>query len=198
VRRSHAAALARAVALASLLLLAPLAAHAAPSEETLIDFVLKWLNLVLLLGVIVYFAKAPVLRFFGERREGVAEELEQAGELLSNAEKRFAEWERKLAGLDAELEQIRAQARERAEAERERILSDAETAVARVRRDADAAMEQELRRSRAALRNEAAELAVELAGRILAEHMTDDDRAQLVDDFVSRVERAPDGPAARS
>jgi F0F1-type ATP synthase membrane subunit b/b' len=40
------------------------------------------------------------------------------------------------------------------------------------------------------LRAEAAELALELAGRLLREELTADDRERLVAEFVERIERA--------
>lgn len=96
-----------------------------------------------------------------------------------------------MVGLDAELAEIRQQARDRAEAERARILSDATASAERVRRDAKASVEQELRRARAELRAEAAELAVTLAGRLLSERMTASDGERLIEDFVTKIEQAP-------
>lgn len=183
------------------LVLAPAAARAAgaePPAEEVLDFFLKWLNLALVFGLIWYFGRDPIRRFFSERRASISDDLSEAAKVLGEAERRFAEWERRMAGLDAELAEIERQAAERAEAERARILADAEAAVQRVRRDSEAALEQEVRRARAALRAEAAELAVQLARDLLRERISDADRARLVDDFVTRVGSASAAPATRS
>jgi F-type H+-transporting ATPase subunit b len=174
--------------------LAPEVAHASePAGEAFVDILLKVLNLALLLGVIVWFGRDPIRRFFADRRQTIADGLGQAAKLLSDAERKYAEWERRMAGLDAELAEIRQQTRERAEAERTRILADAAASAERIRRDATASIEQELRRARTALRAEAADLAVTLAGGLLERRMTPSDGERLIEDFVTKVEQTPPG-----
>jgi F-type H+-transporting ATPase subunit b len=131
-----------------------------------------------------------VRAFFAERRHRIQGELKAAEDLRAEVEARYAEWQRKLAELDAELEQLRGRARERAEAERERILAEAGVAAERIRREAQSAIEQELRRSRIQLREEAADLAVELAGSLLRTQVTEADRERLLDEFIERVEQS--------
>jgi len=154
-----------------------------------------FLNFFLLIAVLVYFARKPLLDFFNERREKIQGDLQAAAELRRDAERRFAEWQRKLANIEEELEGIRAVSRERAEAEREHIIADANSSAERIRSDATAAIQQELRRSRKVLREEAADLAVELAGNLLRDHVTDADRERLVAEFIERIEHtsAPGG-----
>lgn len=170
--------------------IAPGAAHASgPAEEELLDILLKGLNLALVIGAIVWFGGAPIKSFFGDRRKSISTELGAAAKLLGETEKKYAEWERRVAGLDAELAGIREQARQRADAERDRILAEAEVAAERLRRDAASALEQETRRARAELRAEAAELAVTLAGKLLREGVSSSDGDRMIDEFVSKLEQ---------
>lgn len=150
------------------------------------------LNLLLLLAVLVYFARKPIQEFFAERRTGVQESLESAAALRDEAEARYAEWQRRLTDLDAELAEIRTRARERAEAEREKILRDAQASARRIREDAHTAVEHEIERARRALREEAADLAIELAGERLRAQVEDADRSRLLDEFIGRVESRED------
>ena len=168
--------------------------HAGP---TLSELLWQAGNLALLLGVIFYFARKPIQKFFADRRDAIRGELDEAAQLLEQAESRYAEWQRKLIALDDELETIRATSRQRAEEERESILADARDGAERIQRDASAAVEQELRRAQAQLRREASDLAVELAEKILKEEVSDGDRDRLMDEFISRVERAssPSSPS---
>ena len=48
--------------------------------------------------------------------------------------------------------------------------------------------DRELLTARVALRQEAAELAVTLAGSLLQQHTTDADRNRLVDEFIAKIE----------
>lgn len=156
------------------------------------------LNFVLLIAVLVYFARKPALAFFSERRDRIQGDLRSAAELKKQAEERYAKWQRRLADLETELASIRETSRERATTEREHILADARASAERIRRDASIAIEQELRRARARLREEASDLAIELAEGILREQVTEADRDRLLDEFVARVEpSATDGDGAR-
>jgi len=127
------------------------------------DLMWQAFNLVLLLGVIFYFARKPVRNFFADRRKEIQSDIEQASELLSSAEARHSEWQGRIVELEAELDEIRANARRRAEEEGETILAAARDAAERIKRDAVAAVDQELRRAHSELHEEAANLAVDLA-----------------------------------
>src|SRR5262249_18810355 len=100
--------------------------------------------------------------------------------------------QRRLVDLERELTEIRTGAQERADAERASLLADARAAAERIRSDAATAVERELRRARANLREEASQLAVELAAGILRETVTAQDRDRLIDEFIERVARSPE------
>ena len=149
------------------------------------------INLLIVLGVIGYFARTPLRAFLAERRQKIEEGIEAARAELADAERRLAECRERVASIDRTLEAIRSEVRGQAEREGERLLAEARASAERIGRDAAAAVEQELRRAREQLRGEAAELSVRLAGDLLRGRLTDADRTRLVDDFVERVERAP-------
>lgn len=183
-------------------LLAPASAFAEsapPAEGHTGTLVWHAVNLTALLLVLVYFLRAPIRGFFATRRRDIEHNLERAAAVLREAEERLAEWKSRMARLETEIAEIRRVAEERAEAERQRILADAAAAAARIRRDGAAAVEQEEHRAREALRKEAADLAIELAGEVLRQQVTDADRARLAEEFIARMETPPPRtPVARS
>jgi F-type H+-transporting ATPase subunit b len=155
------------------------------------------INFVLLLGVLVYFGREPIRTMFRDRRSQIQSDLDAAAEKLREAEARHTQLQRQLQRLDAELEKIRAQARQRAEQERDQILADARTAAERVRRDAEAAIQQEAQRARASLRSEAAELALSLAAERIRSELGASDRERLIDEFISVIESGRAAGASR-
>ena len=157
-------------------------------HDPVMEAVWQGANLALLVGVLVYFGRAPISEFFASRRDGIKTELTDAAELLTQAEERNAELQRRLVNLSSEIEGIREDAARRAEEEAERILAEAGAAAERIRRDAHAAVEQELRRAQSELRNEAADLALELAATKLTQNVSASDRDRLMDEFILRVE----------
>lgn len=160
-----------------------------------LHFFWEWVNLLILVGALFYFARRPVQSYLAERRARIEGDLASAAQLLSDAESRLADWSTRAARLDAEADDIRRSAREAAEQEGQRILADARAAAERIQRDAHSALERELNRARGRLRSEVAELAVDLAEKMLREHVQGADRSRLVDEFVARIEQGAGGPA---
>lgn len=166
--------------------LAPTAAFAA--SEGGMGMVWEVVNLALLVGVLVYFARKPVLAYLSERRGGIQENLEGAEKLLQQAESKLQEWSERAAQLDTEVESIRAAAKRAAEQERDAIIADAEATAGRIRASAGSVVDRELRAAKESLREEVADLATALASKILTEKVNDEDRLRLVDEFITRVE----------
>ena len=133
-------------------------------------------NTLLLLAVLIYFARKPVLTYLAGPRDTIAKNLDGAAQLLAEASLRLAEWNQKSASLDQEVATIRDATRRAAEAERDRILADARVTAARILQSASAVAERELQQARESLRGEAADLAVELAAKILREQVNDSDQ----------------------
>lgn len=176
----------RALGAVALLVMA-VAAPAAAAEEGGSDLPYLAFNFALLFAVLFYFARKPIQAFFGDRRAAIRKELDEAAAMKRHAEEHFAQWNRRIVDLDRELAEIRAGAQERAEAEHASLLADARAAGERIRTDAATAVEHELRRARAGLREEASQLAIELAAGILREKVTAEDRDRLIDEFIGRI-----------
>ena len=184
---------ARAFTVLALLVLAPHSALAAEGGGSM-ELVWQGVNLAIIVGVLYYFGRRPIAEFFASRREQIKTDLDSAADLLSQAELRNSEIQRRLAELDAQVEELRETSRRRADEESERILAEARKSAERIRNDATAAAEQELQRARRELRAEAAELAVKLAGELLERSVGDADRERLLDEFITRVEPGPGAP----
>lgn len=184
----------RAGALALLTSAVPALARAAGGEDAEggSAFLWEWANLLLLLAALFYFGRKPVMSYLAERRSAIERDLRSAQELLREAESRLRDWTARAAKLDEEVAGIQRLARETAEQEAARILADARAAAERIGRDAAAAVQREGERARARLRQEAADLAVASAERLLRAQIQPADGDRLFEEFVARIE----GPAA--
>ena len=153
---------------------------------------LMWqaVNLALLLGVLFAVARKPITAYFAERREQIQNDIKSADKLLAESKKQFSEWQGKLVELEAEVQTIRDETRQRAHDERDQIVAAAHDSAERIRADAVAAVDQELRRAQVELREEAANLAIDLAASMITEQVDDRDRDRLLDEFITRVEPA--------
>jgi F-type H+-transporting ATPase subunit b len=156
------------------------------------DLIYQTGNFLLLLGVLFFVARKPVVAYFAGRREQITNDLDRAAALLGEAEERQAEIQARLGDLETQLAEIQELSRQRAEEESERILAKAREAADRMQSDAMEATAQELLRAQQELRAEAAGLAVDLATEILKEQVGDSDRQRLLDEFITRVEPRSD------
>jgi F-type H+-transporting ATPase subunit b len=188
----------RALLASPLVLLPRVALAAAEGGAAGADLLYPTINFLLLVGALVYFTRKPIQAFFADRRDSIRKELDEASGLHRQAEENFARWQRQLVDLEREVESIRTTARERAEHESEQILADARASAERIRGDAANAVDQELRRAQKRLREEASDLAIELAAGILREQVTDQDRGRLLDEFIARVGETPRSHGAGS
>lgn len=157
-------------------------------HDPIVEAAWQGFNLLIVLGVLVYFGRGPVGEFFATRRSDIQKDLSEAADLLSQAEQRNADLQRRLADLSSEVENIHESTTRRAEEESERILADARATAERIRNDAQTAVDQELRRAKSELRDEAATIALELAAQKLSDNVSDADRERLMDEFITRVE----------
>jgi len=185
----------RAAAFAALLLAAPTFASEGGENGGGSHFFWEWLNLLTLVAVLFFLARKPVMSYLADRRARIESDLASASKLLGDAEASLADWNARAARLDDEAAEIRRAARDAAEHERERILTDARAVAERIQRDAHSALERELQRARARLRTEVGDLAIELAEKLLREQVQGADRARLVDEFVAHLEQ---GAGARA
>lgn len=166
-------------------------AFAASSSEasTWTNWLLLWrvINTVALLAVLVYFLKKPLVNFFSERKVQIQTDLEEAREQRDQAERMIADYKQKLAGMEQELEKMRSELTKAADAESTRVVANAERMSASMVEAAKVAAEQEVRKAKIELKNEAVALAIELAESLVREKINEDDRKRLVEEYFVKV-----------
>jgi len=140
----------------------------------------KLINLLIFLAILYYLLRRPVGDFFKQRLASVRQTLERAAKEKGAATEKMAELDARLNRLDAEVAEIREQARREALAERERMKADTERDIERLRaltsRELDAAKQVAL----SDLREFAATKSVELAEQIIRKELTPEDDARLL------------------
>lgn len=175
------------------------AAHAAGAGadgETAGAFWYELGNLLLLISVLVFLSRRPVLAQLAARRENIQKELADSAGLRSEAERRRDEWQRRVDGLDQEVSGIQSSTRAAAEQEGERVVAAAEVTAERIRAGAAAVAERERFQARGRLRRETANAALARAAELLGEQVEQGDHERLVDEFISYIEAGGDGASA--
>lgn len=153
------------------------------------SWLLLWrvINTIALVALLGYFLKKPLVSFFAERKTSIARDLEQAKELRDAAERIIEEYKEKMAGMEKELERMRAELKKSADAETEKVVAGAERMAQAMVEAARVSAEQELRKAKISLKNEAVEMAVQLAETLIREKINEQDRKRLTEDYLVKV-----------
>lgn len=145
------------------------------------------LNFTLLLIVLTFLFKKPLGAFLKDRSKQVEEGLAEAARIKAAAEAKHKEYSDRLEKLDSELASIRADMVKAGEVEKDRIVAEAEKKAARVRRETEFLIEQQMKQLREDLTNEAVEAAISTAEAVLRESTTAADQQKLADTYLERV-----------
>jgi F-type H+-transporting ATPase subunit b len=145
------------------------------------------INTIALLALLGYFLKKPLASFFSERKVRIARDLEEAKEQRARAESLIKEYQQKIADMEKELDKMRMELSKSAEAEGEKIVANASRMAASVVEAARLTADQEVRKAKAALKNEAVDLAMGMAEALVREKITDEDRQRITEDYLAKV-----------
>jgi F-type H+-transporting ATPase subunit b len=152
----------------------------------------SFVNFAILIALFTYLFRDKVKSFLTERRAEVEQQLQEAARLKAEAEVKHKEYSERLAKLDQELGQIKADMIAAGKAERDRIVAEAEHKAARLRREAEFIVEQHVKQLRADLSHEAASEAIAAAEQLLLRATTTYDQQRLAQDYLKSLsETAP-------
>ena len=156
-------------------------------EDSLLPMAFHAANLALLLGGLGYLLKGRITVALAARAERIAREIDGAGAAEAEAKARFEELSAKMDGFESLLVDMRKEAEHLAEVDRADLIGRAEREVAAIKSGAERSIRDEQARATAALRAEAAKLAIGLAARQVAENINEDDHARLDGEFLKAL-----------
>lgn len=156
-------------------------------REKWMDLLYRTLNFIALVAILVYFLKKPIVGGLSGRREAIKEQLETLESRKAEAEQMYKEAESKLKKLDEEVNVIIAEAVKQGEAEKEKIIADAERAAGDIKRQAEMAVAYELTQAKSRLKSEVAEQAVLLAEELVKKNLQAADQSKMVEEYLDKV-----------
>lgn len=151
------------------------------------------INAAILFLIYYRVGKKPVMDGLQARHDAVAKELQEAARIKAEAEAQAAEYSDKLERLEEELERIKADTIKAGEADRARIIREAEEKAERMKKDAQFLLDQELKQLRNDMIAFTAQAAVAAAESVLKSRITPADQERLADDFLKDVSKPAGG-----
>ena len=152
------------------------------------NLVFSIITVLVLILILKRFFFEKVKRFMDERKAQVAEQFQKADEAENQARKKLDEYNEILAGAEKEKRAIIAGAMESAKVQADSVLDEARKEAADIREKSRIQIEREKAAARKEIHNEASELAVQVAEKILENKLDADAQASVIDEIISRSE----------
>lgn len=157
------------------------------SPAKLKDLLWRTLNFAVLLVVLIKVLSKPIANGLRARQQSIKEQFTDLEERKAEADKAYQTFEEKLAAIDGEVSDIIQSAITQGEAEKERIIEEANRAADDIRRQAEMAIQHELAEAKLRLRQEIANQAVIMAEELIRKNLHEADQVKLIEDYLSKV-----------
>lgn len=145
------------------------------------------INLIIIIGLLVVYGRKVVGNLLTERRNRIAEEIQEAENLASIAAKALAEGKENLNQAQVKARQIKSDAESTAEKLRAEILVQGQKDIERMRATAVQELDSERAKVVAGLKQRIAVLALEKAEQQLKETLTDEVQGKLITRAVEQL-----------
>ena len=144
-------------------------------------------NTVALFLVLKKFLWGPVMNMIQGRQREIDDMYETADNARQQAQLLQSQYEQKLAQAQQTGERIVKEAMERGQARQEDILRQAGAEADAIRQKAAADIAREKKKAIDDAKNEIAQLAMDIAGKVVGHSLDSADQAVLVDQFISEL-----------
>ena len=162
--------------------------HGEDHTADLMNLLSRFVNfIVMMIVLVVVVKKFRVKDMLTTRIDEIKKRLDDLKREKEETENKYQEAERKLREFESEKQDIIEQFKKEGEAERERIIAEAQQRSAQILKQAELTIQQEMESAKKKLREGVVELAAQRAGEIMAKEMTDKDQDRLVNDFIKKV-----------
>ncbi len=177
----------------ALVVLLPLAAAAADQGAAgwrpTYDLIMKWVNFLILVFVIVKFARVPLRNFFKQKEVEVSSEIEAMEAEKRAAEEKIAEVRRAIGHRQERFEEIKARMLRQGKRRKENIIESARRESRMMIEAARHKVEGQIRQAHEKLREEMVDLAIDLAMKRLPGVMQETDNQKLLRRYLEAVEQ---------
>ena len=150
-------------------------------------FIWTIVTFLVLLALLAKFAWRPLLEALDRRQQEIRKALDDAQRARHELEQIQQESQRILAAARTEAESIVARTRSDAERLREEIKQKARTEAANMVKNAERQIALETSRAVQQIRQEAVDLSVAIASKLIQRNLSKEDNERLIDETIARI-----------
>lgn len=163
------------------------AAHGGVTPEKMSELLWRTVNFVVFAAILVYLLAKPAKKFFAQRTQDVANNLEEMAARQAEFEAAVKAAEDRLAAVAKERQNVIQQFVAEGEMEKAKILDKANLVAARIKEMAAFTIEQETKKAAQGLKEEVVGLATQMATDMIKEKATYADQQGLVEEYLKKV-----------
>lgn len=145
------------------------------------------INVVILVGGIVYFTKDAITQFFSGRKSAYLEAAQKSAFAREQAEKEFIDIKNKLSTLEATREESLKKSQAHAEEMKTQMMIEAAAVSKRIREEAELTAKLEIQKAQKELRAQLLTDSVEAARVVLTKDLGAADQQKLQKDFINSI-----------
>jgi F-type H+-transporting ATPase subunit b len=161
--------------------------HGGISPEKMNDLIWRTVNFLVFAGILIKLVSKPAKKFFSQRTQDVATNLEELAVKQAAAAEAVKAAEMRLHEVAKEREKIIQQYMAEGEMEKAKILDKANLVAERIKEMAAFTIEQETKKATQNLKEEVVSLATQMATDIIKEKATKADQEGLVEEYLKKV-----------
>lgn len=153
------------------------------------DLLIHIINIIVLFFLLRMILIKPINRFLSERSDRIQKQLDEAKAGLDEAAALKLEYKKQLETAAEQGHEIIRGSQTKATLDAKTIMSDAHTQADNIMGEAREKIEKEKARAMEQMRGEVAQLATDIAARILNREVTADDNKALVEEFFLEMRK---------
>jgi F-type H+-transporting ATPase subunit b len=170
------------------LLTPELALAADPEWRPTYDLAMRWINFIILVAVIVKFAKDPIKDFLKLQKQDVVSQIDSLDSEKSRILEEIEAAKQKTAENQIRLQELKERLISQGETRKEQIIQQAHQQSKIMLEEAKRKMENQIVQAKAELKIELLDMAMGKAVERLPELMTDEDSQRMVDDYMVGIQ----------
>lgn len=159
-------------------------AHAVPTKV----ITYQTLNVIILVGGLIYFLRQPLRDYFREKRANFLSAASKAEAARKAAEAQRAQIQNRLDKLVTTADESIARARAEAADMKKQLVAEAESLSKRIREEAQESARLEVEKAKRQLRESLIKESLEIARTQLSTKVTAEDHKRLQTDFLSHIQ----------
>jgi F-type H+-transporting ATPase subunit b len=152
------------------------------------DIIWRWVNSIILFGVIIKFGRRPMVNFLEKQKEDVAQSINKLEERKRAAEESLQESQRQLAASEERLATIKNKIVADGENRKAQLIVDAQEESRMMLQAAQVRIDQQIREMHAHVKAELIDAATQIALTKLPGMLTGEDEDRLFDQWMDAVQ----------